>query len=248
MTKKLIEDAKKASVVALVANSMNLQTSQLSLQLAQKHKQHVYAALGIHPWNAKELAPNELEDTVKLILDHTKDPKTVAIGEIGLDPQYIQKVKNKQELQELQHKVFHEMLKTAEKSMLPTIIHSRGATAQIVDLLPSYNVKQVLLHWFSKPLELIPEITNRGYYISEGPPTAYSKATKEIIKDTPLTNLLTETDGPVRYFGPPFKGKTTTPAYIPTIVEAIAEIKHIKKDEAARQIFQNFTKFFKIKT
>jgi TatD DNase family protein len=139
------------------------------------------------------------------------------------------------------------MLKTAEQTSLPIIIHSRGATQQIVEMLPSYNVKRVLLHWFSRPLELLSEIASRGYYISEGPPVAYSKGTKEIIKNIPLSNLLTETDGPIRYFGPPFKGKTTTPAYIPIIVEAIAQIKNTKKDETAEQIMQNFTNFFNIK-
>ena len=247
MTDRLVEDAKKSNVIALVSNSVNLQTSLLSLQLAEKYKGRVYAALGIHPWNVKELAPNELEDTIRLILDHAKDAKTVAIGETGLDPQYIEKTKNRTELQELQHKVFHEMLKVAEKTSLPITIHSRGATQQIVEMLPSYNAKKVLLHWFSRPLELLSEIASRGYYISEGPTVAYSKGAREIIKQIPLTNLLTETDGPVRYFGPPFKGKTTTPAYIPIIVEAIAEIKNTKKDETAQQILRNFTKFFNVK-
>jgi TatD DNase family protein len=246
MVDKLIEDAVQANVVALVSNSMDLKTSQLSLQLAKKHK-IVYAALGIHPWNTKELTPNELEDTIKLILDHAKDKKTVAVGEVGLDPKYIEKAKNKIELQALQHKVFHEMLCIAEKTSLPTIIHSRGATPQIVDMLPSYNVKRVILHWFSRPLELLPEIVSRGYYITEGPPVAYSKATQEIIKQVPLTNLLTETDGPVRYFGPPFKGKTTTPAHVPTIVESIAKLKDMKKDDVASQICQNFTRLFNVK-
>lgn len=164
-----------------------------------------------------------------------------------MDPQYIEKARNKTELHELQHKVFHEMLKTAEKTSLPIIVHSRGTTPQIVDMLPSYNVKKVLLHWFSKPLELLPEIASRGYYISEGPPAAYSKSTKDIIKQIPLTNLLTETDGPVHYSGPPFKGKTTTPAYIPIVVKAMAEIKNMRNDDVAQQILHNFTDFFNIK-
>lgn len=248
MVDELIRDAVKSNVVALVSNSVNLKTSAQSLKLAQKHKELIYTALGIHPWNVNELAPNELEKTVKLILDHAKDKKTVAVGEIGLDPRYLEKAKNKTELQELQHKVFHEMLRTAEKTALPVIIHSRGATMQIVDMLPSYQVKRVMLHWFSQPLELLPEIVSRGYYITEGPPVAYSKGAQEIIKRTPISHLITETDGPVRYMGPPFKGKTTTPAFIPTIVEAIADLKSMKKDEAAHHIHENFIHFFNIKT
>jgi len=247
MTEKLIEDATQSNVVALISNSINLQTSLLNLELAKKYTGRVYVALGIHPWNIKELTPNELENTFNLILDHANDKKTVAIGEIGLDYQYLEKAKNKTELRELQHKVFHEMLRVAEKTSLPVIIHSRGTTPQIVEMLPSYNVKRVLLHWFSKPIELISEIASRGYYITEGPPVVYSKSTREIIKKIPLANLLTETDGPVRYFGSQFKGKTTTPAYIPIIVEAIAELKNMRKDVAAQQIFQNFTTLFNIK-
>jgi len=247
MTDKLIEDAEKSQVIAIVTNSMNLETSLQSLLLAQKYKGRVYAALGIHPWNVKGMVQNELEDVVQLIIDHSKDSTMVAIGETGLDPQYIEKAKDKTELQELQHRVFHEMLKTAEKTSLPIIIHSRGTSLQIVDMLPSYRVKKVLLHWFSRPVELLPEIASRGYYISEGPPTVYSKGAREIIKEVPLENLLTETDGPVRYFGKPFKGATTTPSYIPMIVEAIAEIKNTKRDDVAQQVLLNFGNFFCIR-
>lgn len=246
MADALVKDAEKSNVVAMVSNSTDIKTSQLNLKLAQKFKGQVYAALGIHPWNVKDLAPEELEKTVQLIMDHANDPKIVAIGEVGLDAQYLEKAKNKAELQELQHKVFHEMLKIAEKTSLPMIVHSRGATQQIVEMLPSYNVKRVLLHFFSKPLELLPEIASRGYYISEGPPVAYSKGIKEIIKEIPLKNLLTETDGPVHYFGPPFKGQITMPSFIPTVIEAIATVKGVGIDDVAAQIYENFGEFFKI--
>lgn len=58
---------------------------------------------------------------------------------------------------------------------------------------------------------------------------------------------LTETDGPVRYCKGPFKGKRTTPAFIPTIVKAISEIKNMNIEEVAAQITRNFEEFFKVK-
>ncbi|MEM2119060.1 MAG: TatD family hydrolase, partial [Candidatus Bathyarchaeia archaeon] len=60
-------------------------------------------------------------------------------------------------------------------------------------------------------------------------------------------NLLTETDGPVRYFKQPFCGKRTTPAYLPLVVKAVAEIKNIDEAEVAGQILNNFEDFFSIK-
>jgi TatD DNase family protein len=241
---KIIEDARNSNVVALVSNSMNLQSSFQSIELAEKHLGLVYAALGIHPWNVKELLPNEIEDTIKLILDSQQQGNVVAIGEIGLDYKYVKG--GKQELLKTQYEVFYRMLQLSEKLSLPAIIHSRGTTPEILDMLHSYNIEKVLLHWFSSPIELLPKIVDCGYYITEGPPTVYSSQTQDIVRRVPLTNLLTETDGPVRYFKPPFEGKMTTPAFIPQIVEAIAEIKNMPKGEVAEQICKNFSNFFGI--
>jgi TatD DNase family protein len=237
---EILEDAKRLNVFALVANSMDLESSRQSLHLAEEYPDHVYAALGIHPWNTKQLNPSEVEDTINLISENRENRKrVVAVGEIGLDSSY----SGNGEPTESQMQVFHKMLSTAEKTSLPVIIHSRGTTSQIVSLLPSYKIEKVLLHWFSRPHSLIPTIVDRGYYITEGPPSVFSNGIREVIRRIPLTNLMTETDGPVRFRGP-FKGKLTTPSFIPTVVEAIAQLKGKEKGEVADQIFQNFVDFF----
>jgi TatD DNase family protein len=74
----------------------------------------------------------------------------------------------------------------------------------------------------------------------------YSNGIREVVKKVPLTNLLSETDGPVRFFRPPFDGKRTTPAFIPTVAKAIAEIKELAVEDVAEQIIENFEKFFKV--
>jgi TatD DNase family protein len=75
----------------------------------------------------------------------------------------------------------------------------------------------------------------------------YSNGIREVVKKVPLTNLLSETDGPVRFFRPPFDGKRTTPAFIPTVVKAIAEIKKLDIENVAEQITENFEEFFIVK-
>jgi TatD DNase family protein len=237
---EIVQEAKQLGVLALVANSMDLESSHRSLKLAEEYPDQVYAALGIHPWNTKKLADNEVQDTVDLIFENRDNrQKVVAVGEIGLDASY----SGNGEPTEIQMQVFHEMLSAAEKTSLPVIIHSRGTTSQILSLLPSYKISKVLLHWFSQPHSLIHIIVDRGYYITEGPPTVFSGGIREVIKRIPLTNLMTETDGPVRFKGP-FKDKLTTPSFIPMVVDAVAELKGKKKSEVANQIFQNFIDFF----
>jgi TatD DNase family protein len=237
---EIVEDAKQSGVVALVSNSMNLETSRQSLRLAEEYPSHVYAALGIHPWNTKNLSPNELQETIDLIHQNEKNrERVVAVGEIGLDSSYSGNGKPT----DVQMRVFHKLLSIAEKLSLPVIIHSRGTTSQIVSLLPSYKIKKVLLHWFSRPYSLISLIVDRGYHITEGFPSVFSTGIREVIRRIPLANLITETDGPVRFRGP-FKGELTTPALIPTVVDAIAQIKEKEKYEVATQIFRNFVDFF----
>jgi TatD DNase family protein len=239
---KIIEEAKESNVVALVSSSMDYESCQRNLTLAKENKGLVYAALGIHPWNVTNLTQKELEQILALILQHGAEcEKVVAIGEIGLDPQYAKR----RETKDRQMQVFQEMLSAAEKLGLPVIVHSRWSAQKILPILTSYHLKGVLFHWFSSPNELIPQMVERGYYISEGPPAVFSDRTKEIVKQIPIANLLTETDGPVSYYGP-FEGKLTTPAFIPLVVKAVAEIKNMREEEVAEQILKNFVSFFRI--
>jgi TatD DNase family protein len=87
---------------------------------------------------------------------------------------------------------------------------------------------------------------DNGYFITEGPPATYSNGIREVIDKTPLTNLLTETDGPVTYWKQPFNGQLTKPSYIRHVVNAVAEIKKTPVEEVAEQIAKNFETFFNI--
>lgn len=235
---ELVADAKNSDVVALMTNSMDLRTCKNDVALAQKYPELVYPALGIHPWNVNFLKPNELEETIAFILENKAYVK--AIGEIGLDNKY-------ETTWEQQMMVFDKMLHLAETLEVPVIIHSRGTTDKIVEMLPSYRLKRVLLHWFSYPLNALVKAVDNGYFITEGPPVTYSNGIREVVEKCPISNLMTETDGPVTYWKKPFNGQLTKPSYIRNVVEAIAEIKKIPVEEAAEQIARNFEDFFSIK-
>jgi TatD DNase family protein len=235
---ELIADAKNAGVAALVTNSMDLKTCQSDLKLAEKYSGLVYAALGIHPWNVNVLKEDELAQTIDLI----QNQKTVvkAIGEIGLDAKY-------ETVWEKQMMVFDKMLHLAETLGLPVIIHSRGTTEKVIDMLPSYRLRRVLLHWFSYPMSALYRAMDNGYFITEGPPAAYSSGIREVIEKVSLTQFLTETDGPVTYYKRPYNGQLTKPSFVRNVVEAVAEIKKMQVADVAAQVAENFEGFFGIK-
>ena len=56
-----------------------MENSVKVLSLAQNDK--IYAAIGVHP----ETADNFSNEVEKFIEDYAKNPKVVAVGEIGLD-------------------------------------------------------------------------------------------------------------------------------------------------------------------
>jgi TatD DNase family protein len=239
----IIAIARQNSVVAMVTNSTNLETSKLSFELAERYPNLVYAAVGIHPWNANQLTPSEMQETASFISGNVAlKEKIVAIGEIGLDPKYTKRKEQKEQ----QLKVFNEMVLLAERLALPIIVHSRWSAQKITSILSSYRLKGVLWHWLSdSSSEVLSRIIERGDYISEGPPVGYSDKIQEIIKQVPLERLLTETDGPVRYYGP-LEDIPTTPALISQTVSAISKVKKIDESHVAEQVLNNFSEFFGI--
>jgi len=236
-TGELVIEAKAANVAALVSNSMDFETSLGSLKLAEKYPGFVYAALGIHPWSVSVLKRDELQQTLELISANCQNKALIAVGEIGLDRKYVK-------MTDEQIMVFDEMLRLAEKTELPVIVHSYSTTEQVIEILPSYRLKKVLLHWYNHPLSALSKVVENGYSITEGPPVVYTKHLQKVVERVPVTNLLTETDGPVVYRKPPFSGKRTTPAFLPVVVKTIAEIKKMDVAEVAEQIAKNFEVFF----
>lgn len=237
---EIIEEARQSRVVALVSNSMDFKTSSATLKMAKKYGGIVLGAVGIHPWTVQTMADSEVFAVQDLIEKQCGSTELVAVGEIGLDSKY-------KSVWDNQVTVFNEMLRLAERFDLPVIVHSRGTAEQVLGMLSSYNLTKVVLHWFSGPMSALSKVVDRGYCITEGPSTLYSNGIREIIDKVPLANLMTETDGPVNYFKLPFKGKRTTPAFIPTVVRSIAEIKKMSVENVALQIRGNFEAFFEVR-
>jgi TatD DNase family protein len=233
----LLEVARKENVVALVANSMDLETSKASVALSVRNPSLVYAAVGMHPWNA-QTADSEEANQIRLLVQDERS-RIVAIGEIGLDKSYAKAPNHFEQ----QRRFFENQLDLAKRMNLPVIVHSRSSAKEVLDILNSYDQKKVLMHWYSGPLEYVKHICDSGWALSFGPSILYSKRIREIISKVPLESLLTETDGPVKYRGP-FVEKETTPEFIRPVVEEVASILNKDPHEVADQILENFRHFF----
>lgn len=156
---------------------------QMGYQHVKKFKR-IRLALGFHP-----LLAHELQDELPLF-EQLID-KTSYVGEIGLDFS-----REGIATKEIQIKSLERILSILSGKNKIISVHSRKAEPMLLSLLKAYNVKNVIFHWYTGDLSLIPDILNEGYFFSINEAMISNAKCKKIIDIIPSSRILTETDSP----------------------------------------------------
>jgi TatD DNase family protein len=232
---QVIQRALDAGLTAIVNVGTDLASSEKSLALALRHPQ-IYAAVGIHPHDARTLTPQSLTRLAEL----AKEDKVVAIGEIGLD--FYRDLSPRH----LQREAFRRQIRLAIELDLPVVIHDRDAHAEVLDIMRQEEAHRVggVLHCFSGDLEMARQGLEMGFYIAFGGPITYGGEKKRAIaRHIPLNRILVETDCP--FLTPvPFRGKRNEPAYVRYVVEKIAELRGVSFEKVAQATGENAVRVF----
>ena len=223
---RAIQEAKQVGVIALVAVGQHYESNLKVLELAEKHKAFVYAALGLHPYNLSNMGNAQIDLNLRLVEENIK--KAVGIGEIGLD--YDKRVTRAAD-KERQKEAFKAMLELARRYGKPVSVHSRYSWRDSFELVKEFGVKKAVFHWYTGFSSVLREIIAEGYFISATPAVEYHDEHRRAIKETPLENLLLETDSPVRY-GREIKYESRPADIIRTLV-AVARIKGVGENIVA---------------
>ncbi len=235
---EVLERAAGNQVKYIINVGYDLESSKKAVEIAEKYPNN-YAAVGIHPHDAKNYDAN-----VEKALEHlAANKKVVAIGETGLD--YYRNLSSK----EVQREVFKKQIKLAKRINKPIIIHDRDAHKEVMDILKEEGASDVgvVLHCFSGSPEMALECVKMGWYISIAGPVTYPNAQKpvKVVEVMPLDKLFIETDCP--YLSPqPVRGKRNEPSNVKYVAEKIAEIKKKTVEEIAYYTTENAKKFFGI--
>ncbi|MCD6085820.1 TatD family hydrolase [bacterium] len=255
---KIIEKCHK-NKVWVVNVGINFETSKKAVEIAERYK-GMFASIGLHPLNLDTglvKTKNEKERLEKTF-DYqkykklTKNPKVIAIGEIGLDYYLKPKTKRRREIfKTKQKKLLFEELKLAKKLNLPVIFHCRMAHLDLIQFLKENKEvcpKKAVLHSFVGKIEELKEYLNFGYNIGFNG-IIFKKIEgidfEKIIKVAPLEKILVETDAP--YLTPPqVKEKRNEPIFVKYIIKRIADIKNLEFEKVAEITFENAKKLFKI--
>ena len=215
----------------------DLGSSRRAVELARTYP-HVYAAVGWHPENC---APYT-EDSLDALRAWAREPKVVAIGEIGLDYYWEQNPPR-----ELQRRVLRDQLALAQELCLPVIVHDREAHADSLAIVQEFPAVRGVFHCFSGSVEMARELLKRGWYLGFDGPVTYKNARKtvEVALECPLDRMLLETDSP--YMAPvPVRGTRNDSRSVRYIAEKLAALRGLDTDELIRLTAENGRRLFGI--
>lgn len=196
--------------------------------------------IGCHPHNASAFDSS----TQTLLVELLQQPKTAAVGEIGLDYYYDYSPRG------VQQQVFREQIRLAKTQGLPISLHLREAHEDGLNILRQEGLPEAgaLLHCFNLDYATLEPFLELGCKVAFGGPLTFKKSddVRQAAARTAWDKIMTETDAP--FMAPhPLRGTTCGPEHVIFTAAKLAEVFALQGQEAAefyQQLYCNATEFF----
>ncbi len=233
-------EAMRAEGVGMITDiGADIASTKKAAELSNTYE-FVYAVAGVHPSEVYSLEEADMD----FLLEMAKNPKVVAIGEIGLDYHYEDTVR------EVQKKWFIRQLELAKETKLPVVIHSRDAAQDTLDIMKDIHAEDIggVIHCFSYGWEMAKIYLDMGFYLGIGGVVTFknAKKLKEVVQRAPMDRLVLETDAP--YLAPePYRGKRNASHYLKYVAEEIAALRSMALDEVIRITEENGKQMYRIR-
>jgi TatD DNase family protein len=228
---EVISRAQAAGLGAVIIVAETLGDAEKNLQLATRYPQ-IKAAAGLYPAHLDLEAAGAM---IAYIRSHRQ--QLVAIGEVGLD---FWLAKEEAE-RELQREIFGGFIDLARELKLPLNIHSRSAGRHVVAMLLECGANNVQLHAFDGKASTASPAVEAGYFFSIPPSVIHSRQKQKLVKQLPLSCLLSETDSPV--LGPSPEERNE-PANAAAVIDAIAQLKNLRRQEVLETLYRNSVRLY----
>ncbi len=233
---RVLDRAKINQVGQVISVGIDLDSSKEAVRIAAEYEP-VFAAIGIHPHEAKNVQQEDFERLQGM----ASLQEVVAWGEIGLD------FFKEYSPPDMQRRVFEEQLDLATRVGLPVIIHDRDAHDAVVEILGNYAGQGLkgVFHCFSGGMDLARKVLDLGLYISITGVVTFPKSRQlqDAVRYVPIDRLLVETDSP--FLSPvPFRGKPNEPARVAIVAKTVAHLKDLSIQEVAHWTTANARALF----
>ena len=234
----VLDRARANGVAELVTIGTTMAQSAKIVLLTEAHRD-LWCTVGVHPHHAAE-APIPAPEA---LVEMTRHPRVIGIGESGLDYFYDRSPRD------VQAENFRAHIRGAQQAGVPLAIHARDADDDIATILREETGRggafAFLLHCFSSSRALAEVALDLGGYISFSGILTFPRSAelREIARDVPLDRLLVETDAP--YLAPvPFRGKRNEPGHVVRTAKVLAEARGLTPDAIADLTTANFRRLF----
>jgi TatD DNase family protein len=234
---EVLAAASVAGVGRMVTISTHVERFDTYRALAEAHES-VFCTVGTHPHNAA-VEPDVPADR---LIELSRHPRCIAIGEAGLDYHYDKSPRD------VQQRVFRIQIEAARETGLPLVIHARNADEDMIGILFEEMRRgrfDAVLHCFSSGEKLAHVGVELGLYVSFSGILTFrnSEEIRRIAAAVPRDRLLVETDAP--YLAPvPYRGKTNEPAYVAHTASVLARVIGVTDQEIAELTTANFYRLF----
>ncbi|MBT3302160.1 MAG: TatD family hydrolase [Bacteroidetes bacterium] len=223
--KEAVQRAIDVGVNQLILPNVDSETLPALKKMVNDFPAICHPLFGLHPGSVKENFKEELA----IVREHLNDERCIGIGEIGLDFYWDDTFRKEQ------FEAFDTQIKWAAEKNLPIVIHLRNSYQEVIDIVRSnlqLGIKGVF-HCFTGTKEEATEIIEMGFLLGIGGIVTFKNSgLSETLKHIDPANLVIETDSP--YLAPvPFRGKRNESSYIVKVVEKLAEIYQLTKEEVA---------------
>ncbi len=232
----LLSAAAERQVTEMLCVSVEMVQFQSMYALIEPYPQ-VFASVGVHPLSAGERIVSIGE-----LVAQAQKPRIVAIGETGLDYYY------QQDTRAAQQESFHNHLRAAAQTALPTIVHTRDAREDTLRIIRESGDPDVggVLHCFTEDWAMAKAALDLNYMISFSGILTFRNAAelREVARQVPLERILIETDAP--YLAPvPYRGKKNEPQYVVEVAQCLADLKGISLEAMGEISCDNFYRLFR---
>jgi TatD DNase family protein len=272
-----------AADVHMIVIGTQRDTSAQAVAIAEAHAADgMYAVIGLHPihtsksfHDADELGGDAedggvagSENVIKPFVSRAEifdyeyykalalHPRTVAIGECGLDYFHFNEDESRDEQIARQKDAFAAQMRLTKDVGKPLMIHCREAFADTIAMLRAAGPDGFtpgVIHFFTGTVDDARALLDMGFSFTFGgaitfpPRKGFDRGTyDDVVTFIPIDRIMSETDAP--YVAPaPFRGKRNEPAFVVHTVAKLAELKGVSLDEMKVQIWKNAERVFGIR-
>ncbi|MFA6034976.1 MAG: TatD family hydrolase [Myxococcota bacterium] len=248
------------NMLVTVGSGYGLKSAGLAIDIAGRHE-NIWATVGVHPHDAllgvdygapfdappppgfEDRWNKAADEAMEYLKQLAQNPRVVAIGECGLDYHYDHAPRP------VQQQMFTRMIRLANETGKPIVIHDREAHEDSIALLEKHLNPDAtgVYHCFSGDLAFARQVLELGFVLSIPGVVTFKKAEviENVVREIPIERLILETDCP--FLAPiPYRGKRNEPAYVVHTARKVAEIKGLSVDDVARITTLNAIRLFRI--